>query len=263
MENNQDDPNQDDLDLKGQQDNQGEGNAQDSGDDQGPRTPTDVELEGGVKVSQATLDKWAKETYKDRFEAYDNREKWQAENTRRAQEIKQIERDAEAYRRLQSDPQFNRQQPDRSLEGQKRTYVDKKKAAFPDVDPRFFESQFDDIHEMAGRRASESIDPIRQSQAAEWERNFLSTHPLIKPGTDGYAKVAEYVGKGYDPEDAYEKVFRKEIMDKEFQDRTKARDEENKRKLKNNRTQSSSTGSKPLGRNDVFEKNWAKYGDAD
>lgn len=229
------------------------------GEESDDPTPTDFIEVKGVKIPAAEFENLAKEKYKDRFEAFDNREKWQAENTRRAQELKQLERDAEAYRRLQSDPNNNRQKTDNSYDGQKKSYVEKKVSAFPTVDPRFFESQFDDIWEMSGRRANESLDPIRQQQAAEWEKNFLATHELVKPGTESYDKLALLMRKGYDAEDAYQIVYAKELREKEVESRIKTRDEEAKRKLKTNRTQSTPAGQRPRTQDESFERAFAKY----
>lgn len=256
-----DDQKLDDQDLDGQPGQSEDGNDQDDNGNQGGQKATDfIEFEG-VKVPADVFEKHARERFKDAFEDHENKSKWQAENTRRSMEIKQLERDAEAFRRLQSDPNYGRSRPDNSYDGQKRTYVEKKKSTFPEVDPRFFESQFDDIWEMSGRRAGETIDPIRQQQAKDWEINFLSAHPLVKTDTDQYDRLAKLIGKGYDPEDAHAIVYAKEIKDKEFQDRLKARDDEARRKLKQNRTQSSSAGTKSRNPDESFDKAWAKFGD--
>ena len=215
-------------------------------------TPTDfVELEG-VKVPQSTFEKIARERYKDAFEAKENRDKWQAENTRRSQEIKSLERDAEAYRRLQAEP---KPQPKNQFEAQKQAYVEKKSKSFPEVDPRFFESQFEDIWEMSGKRAQEITAPDREQRNQEWEKTFLASHPLVKPGTEQYQKMVEYGERGYDPEDAYQIVFKKELQEQEFSARSKAVDSERLKKLKGSPT-GSQEGDKPMT-GTRSEKTWA------
>lgn len=216
-------------------------NTEDAGGDSDTTTPTDVELEGGVKVPQSVLDKWAKETYKDRFDAYDNREKWQAENTRKAQEYAQAQRDAEAYRRLMADPQ-RRQTESNPKEAKRREYVEKKSKAFPEVDPRFFESQFDDMWELSGQRANESISPILEQQGQTFEREFLKAHPDVIKGSAEYGKIAELMGAGVDAEEAYQFVFRASLEQKRIEEAIKRKEEDAKRKLKQTR-QASTQGS--------------------
>jgi len=96
-------------------------------------TPTDfVEFEG-VKVPREAFEKQAKDLYRDQFDAYDNREKWQAENTKKAQEIAELRRDADSYRRLQSQPQSP---PTNAYEASKQKYMQNMSKRFPDVDPQ-------------------------------------------------------------------------------------------------------------------------------
>src|SRR3990167_2182985 len=152
----------------------GEGNPAGSNGEPPAASPTDdfVDFEG-VKVPASSFENAAKERYKDAFEAQTNRDKWQAENTRRAQEIKALERDAEAFRRQQAE---QKPQP-------KNTFEAKKSKTFPEVDPRFFESQFDDIWEMSGMRAQEIPQPEREARASDWEKQFLESHALLKKGS--------------------------------------------------------------------------------
>lgn len=236
-------PNQAASAPEGQQAQDDQGNDQGQQSDQGQsQSPTDfVELEG-VKVPQSAFEKIAKERYKDAFEAQANRDKWQAENTRKAQELKQLERDAEAFRRLQAE---NRPQPKNPIEAQRQAYIEKKSKAFPDVDPRFFESQYDDMMEIAGLRAKESMSPILEKQSQEWEQKFLQDHPLVQPGSEGYQKLAGLLQRGYEPEDAYRIVYQKELMEKEFETRRKAEDAERLRKLKG-APANSQDGEKPM-----------------
>src|SRR3990167_9521820 len=204
----------------------GEGNPTGSSGEPPAASPTDdfVDFEG-VKVPASSFEKAAKERYKDAFEAQTNRDKWQAENTRKAQEIKALERDAEAFRRQQAE---QKPQPKNTFEAKKQEYVAKKSKAFPEVDQRFWEENFQDIWEASGARAQEITQPEREARAADWEKQFLESHPLVKLGSEQYNKMVEYVtspelgGRGYDPEDAYGIVFKKELMEQEFSARQKA-----------------------------------------
>ncbi len=215
-----------------------------SGGDQPATNPTDFVDFDGVRVPADKFEKTAREKYKDAFDAQTNRDKWQFENTRRSQEIKALERDAEAFRRLQAE-QINRPQPRNTFEAQKQAYVDKKLKAFPEVDPRFFDSQFDDIWEMSGARAQESMTPILERQSQEWEKKFLADHPLIQPQSEQYNKMVDMLERGYDPEDAYQIVFKKELLDQEFSARSKTADAERLKKLKGSPT-GSQEGDKPM-----------------
>lgn len=252
------DPNQVSDDPQGQQ------QIQDGGNDQGAgnagQSPTEfIELEGGIKVAKEVFEKHAKETFKDAFEAKDNRDKWQAENTRKAQEIAAVQREAEEYRRLRQDPRFQsqfNQQPANPRDA----YVAEKTKMFPDVDPRFFANQFDDLMRFSDMRAREAVSPILEQQSQEWERQFVASHPLIKPQTDEYYKLGRMIEKGYDPEDAYQIVYRQQLMEQEFEGRIKKRDDENKKKLTSAGTVSNRGANKPLSSDEAFERNWAKYG---
>ena len=243
----------------------GEGNGGGSGKPEAGSPTEFVEFEG-VKVPKESFEKVAKERYKDHFDAYENREKWQKENTQKAQELAEDRRIAEQYRRLSADPQFqefmNRgERPRNTFEAQKQAYVAKKKQAFPDVDPRFFESQFEDIYEMSGVRAQSTITPILQQQSEQWEAQFLKERPIIQKGSEKYYKLAELVGKGYDPNHAYDLVYKDELLNQTVEDRLKARDEEAKKKLQQKPTPSASGGQKRMSTDESFERAWAKHGD--
>src|SRR3990167_767268 len=226
----------------------GQPDPQPTGNDPAPNpepaaaSPTDDLEFGSVKIPKSEFEKKAREIYKEEFDSRANRDKWSAENTKRAQEIKSIERDAEAFRRLQAD---QRPQPTNTVEAKRQAYIEKKSKEFPEVDPRFFQSQYDDMMEIAGVKTRESMTPILEKQSQEWEQAFLKEHPLVKPGTEGYQKLVELLGRGYEPEDAYQIVFKKELMEKEFEDRSKAADAERLRKLKGSPT-NSQDGDKPM-----------------
>lgn len=223
-----------------------------------PKETNDFVEFAGVKVPKEEFEKLAKERYKDHFEAYENKSKWQAENTRRAQEIKAIERDAEEYRRLRSEQQ--QRQPQNQFEAQKQQYVAKKRQQFPDVDPRFFESQFEDLYQMSGIRAQETISPILEQQASEWEKQFVKDHPLIKQGDENYYRLVDLVKRGYDPEDGYRIVYAKDLEEQSFSERMKARDTETKRKLQQSQKTSTASTSRKPSEDEAFEKAWSKYG---
>lgn len=243
----------------------GEGNGEGSGKpDAG--TPTDFVEVKGVKIPASEFETLAKEKYKDRFEAFDNREKWQKENTQRAQELAEDRRVAEQFRRLSADPRFQEYmnqgtRPRNDFEAQRQAYVQKKQQAFPDVDPRFFASQFEDIWEMSGVRAQSQVTPILQQQSEQWEVNFLKEHPLVENKSEAYYQLAEMIGKGYDPEHAYQIVYRDQLLNKNVEDRLKARDEEAKKKLQQKPISSESNGQKRATSDEAFEKAWAKHGD--
>jgi hypothetical protein len=217
-------------------------------------TPTEEIAFKGAKVSKSELENWAKETYKDRFEAFENREKWQAENTRKAQENAEKLRKAELYDRLMAEERYGqRQRPTNPYEAKKKEYVEKKTKHFPDVDPRFFESQFDDIQELAEMKGRELVQPIYEQSGDRFEREFLAAHPKVIKGSEEYQKIARLMGAGVEPEEAYQTVFYKDLMAEQLKAETekaiKARDEEAKRKLKQTRQSSSQTGTKPKSKN--------------
>ena len=237
------------------------GNGDDATGDPAATTPTDFVEFQSTKISKADFEAKAKELYKDAFDAHANREKWQAENTRKAQEIKQIQRDAEAFRRLQSDPRYQQAFGPQQPTSQKQGYVQRMAQKYPDVDPHFFEDQFDSFSEIAGLRAKEAISPFAERNAQEWEKNFLASHPIIKPGTEKYSELAELLeaNPGIDPEKAYKMVYQDELINQQLEDRIKARDEEAKRKLKM-KSPTSTPGQRPKSEDEAFESAWAKYG---
>lgn len=244
-----------------------QGNAEDSGKPEA-NSPTEFVEVKGVKIPAGEFEQLAKEKFKDRFEAFENREKWQKENTRKAMELAEERKLAEQFRRLSADPRFREfmsqgeRNPQNQFEAQQQAYVQRKVKEFPDVDPRFFASQFNDIWEMSGNRAQSSIIPLIQQQAEVWEKEFLSSHPLIEKGSDKYYEVAEIIGKGYDPEHAYNLVFREELTNQTVEERIKKRDDEAKKKLQQKPVSSASGGQKRGSSDDSFERAWAKHGDA-
>lgn len=251
----------------GEQDPQGQPQPAPDGNEAGASdqqaTPTEIVI-GEHKTTLEDLRKI--EALKPIFDDHDNRAKWQAENTRRAQEIAEIRREAEMFRKLKSDPRFReqfegrQQAPTNPIDAKKQAYVQAKMKAFPDVDPRFFESNFDDMMELAGQRAQETVTPILQQQSEDWERRFLSDHPLIEKGSDKYYQVADLIGKGYDPEHAYNIVYSDELRAKSVDEEIKKRDSEAKKKIINSRSTNAQSGSKPASSDEAFEKAWAKYG---
>lgn len=240
-----------------------EGNAAAPEAESAETSPTDfIEFEG-VKVPSDVFEKHAREKYKDAFEAKENRDKWQAENTRKAQENAALAREAEEYRRFKQDPRYQElmqpKQPANSYESKKQQYVASKVKQFPEVDPRFFESNFDDLNEMTQRGTQEALAPFQKQQAETWEAEYLAKHPLIQKGSEQYQKIAQMVGKGYDPEDAYNIVFRNVLMEQEFNEREKRKNEENKKKLQATGTTSGRNSSKPASDDDAFERNYNKW----
>ena len=99
--------------------------------------PTEFVDFKGVKIPAGDFESLAREKYKDRFDAFDNREKWQAENTRKAQETAQDRRDAESYRRLMESR--STPQPQNEYEALKKQYIEEQRSFYPDSDPRTLE----------------------------------------------------------------------------------------------------------------------------
>lgn len=235
------------------------GNEIGGGGDEPETTPTEyVEFEG-VKVPAAAFEKTAKERYKDAFEAKENREKWQAENTRKAQENAEKLRKAELYDQLMSERRFQRPEPTNPYEAKRKEYVEKRMKAFPDVDPRFFELQFDDIQELAEMKSRELVEPIHAESGERFEREFLSAHPKVIKGSPEYHKIARLMAGGFDAEEAYQSVFHKEIMEEELKLKTekaiKDREEEALRKLKQSR-QSSGASAVQVKSKNLEERAW-------
>lgn len=251
------------------------GNIQDPDNDPDPNPPTEFVEVKGVKIPASEFEQLAREKYKDRFEAYDNREAWQKENTRKSQEIAEFKRKAELADRLMADPRFNQQNPPRNeYEAMKEEYISEHSEFYPDADPKqlrsFLSKQFEWNAKLAGFKANESLDPIRRQQAEDFEAKFLASHPDIKRGTQEYEAIADLMReRGFDAEDAYEKVMgwgnpekRKALIQKENEAAIKARDEEARRKLKNSKAPSSNSGTKPRTTFDEsYEKAWAMHGD--
>lgn len=244
----------------------GEGNGEGSGKPE-VNTPTEfVEFEG-VKVPTEAFEKIAKERYKDQFKSHEDRENWQKANTQKAQELAEDRRVAEQFRRLSADPRFQEfmnqgaPRPRNDFEAQKQAYVAKKVKTFPDVDPRFFSDQFEDMWEMSGARAQSQVTPLLRQQSEQWEAQYLKEHPLVQRGSEKYHQLAELVGKGYDPEHAYNLVYKDELVNQTVEERLKARDAEAMKKLQRKPTPSSSGGQKKTTSDEAFEKAWSKHGD--
>ena len=226
-----------------------------TGDPAAP-SPTDfVEFEG-VRIPAEAFEKTARERYPDAFDAQQNRDKWSAENTRKAQENKQLERDAEAYRAMKSQPQ-NQTQPKNEYEAMREQYIREKSEFYPDADPQklqsFLGKEFDWNAKLAGFKANESLIPIRQQQALEYEHKFLAAHPDIQIGSKEYHEIANLMrDEGLSAEHAYEKVAgwanperRKSLIQKEVEAAIKAKDDERLKKLKATPV-NSQDGDKPM-----------------
>ena len=234
-------------DATAQQTEQETGNVESQVDTQQANSATDfVELEG-VKVPQSTFEKIAKERYKDRFDAYDNMTKWRAENDRRAAELKQLERDAEAYRALRANQ--TQPQPKNEYEAMKEEYIRDKSQDYPDADPQklrsFLAKEFDWNAKLAGYKANETVQPLHQRQAEEFESKFLAEHPKVQRGSQQYQEIAQLVGQGVNAEKAYQIVFQDDILKEKTDLALKARDEERLKKLKANQP-NSQQGDKPV-----------------
>lgn len=215
----------------------------DLGDNNGEPNTEYMEFEG-VRVPKETFDRLAREQYKDAFDALDNKSKWQAENTRKAQEISDIKRKADAYELLAADPRLSsRQQDDLKTE-----FVSDIQQQFPDVDPRFLTAMGGWIEKFAGTKASEAVNPIVERQGQAFEREYLSKHPDVVKGSQEYFQISNLIGSGIDAEKAYEITFHDKITKERIETAVKARDEEAKRKLKQ-RSPSSSNGSAPKSGN--------------
>lgn len=230
----------------------GEGNGDGTpGDGQ---APTEIEL-GNVKVPKEIFEKVAKETFKDRFDAYENREKWQSENTRRAQEHADKLRKAELYDRMMAEG-FPQRQPVNPLEAQKQQYIQEMKKDFPDLDERFLARQFDMTIRLAEMRGKELVEPIYAQSGERFERDFLQAHPKVQKGSPQYQEIGELIRAGVDPEKAYQTVFFEELLKEKLEAKTqeaiKKRDEDAKRKLQQSRT--SGSLSAPSGEKKSFSQ---------
>ena len=225
--------------------------------------PTDFIDFNGVKIPAGDFETAAKEKFKDRFEAYDNREKWQAENTRKAQETAQDRRDAESYRRLMDSR--NQPQPQNEYEALKKQFIEENKSFYPDSDPRtlenFLSKQFDWQAKLAGFKAQESLAPIQEREGREFEDRFLKAHPKVVKGSDQYQEIASLIGSGVDADKAYQIVYFDDILKERETDAIKRRDEDAKRKLQASPTRSvQGTTPKPKTFKEAFEQSWAKSG---
>lgn len=246
----------------GQPEPDDEGNATDPNAEPAAPSPTeDIEFEGGVKVSKEMFEKVARERYKDAFEAQTNRDKWQAENTRKAQEIAQAQRDAEAYRRLMADPEYQQRRNPNPRQTAKQEYIEDMKKDFPDLDERFLAKQFDWNMKLAEQRSREAIDPFLERQGQDYEKSFLAAHPKVVKGTPQYQEILELTQQGVDPERAYKIVFFDDLLKEKQEEAIKLRDAEAKRKLQQSRTASTAgTKTAPKTSKERFENAWEKLG---
>ncbi len=256
------DPDKTQDDPQGQQAADDKGNDQGQGDQGKPDAATDfLELEGGVKVSREVFDKHARELHKDAFEALTNKTKWQAENTRVAQENAQAKRDAEAYRRLMADPEYQQRRNPNPKQTAKQEYIEDMKKDFPDLDERFLAKQFDWNMKLAEQRSREAIDPFLERQGQDYEKSFLAAHPKVVKGTPQYQEILELTQQGVDPERAYKIVFFDDLFKEKQDEAIKLRDAEAKRKLQQSRTQSTvGTKTNPKTFKEGFEQTWDKLG---
>lgn len=253
------DPNETLNDPNGQPSSADRGNGG-GGADNGGQSPTDfIDLEG-VKVPSTAFEKLARERYKEAFEAQENRDKWQAENTRKAQENAEKIRKAELYERMIAEGRLRQEVPQNPYEAQKREYIDEMKREFPDVDERFFSKQFDWNVKLAESKGREIVEPLYQQSGESFEKEFLAAHPKVVKGSEQYQQIARLMGAGVDPETAYKTVFQEDIvkerLSKELETAIKARDEEAKRKLQNSRQTSKSSGTPAKGKN-FEERAWS------
>jgi len=256
----------------GQDDLNGQQNGGDAGNDKGngnanDSSPTEIEVKG-VKIPYSEFEALAKEKFKDRFDAFDNREKWQKANTQRAEQIKQLERDARRFQQLQTDPRFSQfmqggNQPQSKFDQIRQQFIQKATSQWGDrIDPNFLNFMGDYIAEVSGHRAQEVISPFQNQYFSEWEQNFLASHPLAEPGTDKFEELKSLISAGAKPEKAYKAVYQEELMEKEFQDRIKKRDDENRKKINNSRRSNGTVQNtrKPQSFDESFEQSWASHG---
>lgn len=247
-------------DPAGQPDPTDQGTPATGGEDSEATPPTEFIDVKGVKIPASEFEQLAKEKYKDRFDAYDNREKWQAENTRKAQELAEYRREVEESRRLMAQLRAGKQED--PVQKMKREYVEDMKRQFPDIDDRFLEAQFNWQMKLAESRAKDSLDPFLERQGQEYERKFLADHPKLQKGSREYHEILEMTQSGVDPERAYQIVFFDDIVKEKQEAAIKQREDESLRKLKENKTSSSqATLPKAKSFDEVFERAFAKHGD--
>lgn len=217
--------------------------------------PEFIDFEG-VKVPKEAFEKHARTLYKDQFDSHDNKSKWQAENTQRAQENAEFKRDAENYRRL-----MDSREPKDPREAMKEDYISDMQKQFPDLDRRFLEKQFDWQMKLSAKQAKDSVEPFMDRQAEEYEAKFLAEHPKVKRGTSEYQEIAKLIGAGADSERAYQIVFFDDLKKDLETEAIKRRDDEATRKLRESRTQSNQASlPKPKSVEESFERAWAKHG---
>ena len=247
----------------------GDPNGQPSGDDPGNggdpsgggQAPTEIVIgENKVKLD----DLRSNPALKNYFDAYDNRERWQSENTRRAQQLKSIERDAREFQRLKSDPRFQQafnpqQQPANRYDAIKQNFIQKASQQFGgQFDPNFMGMLFDSMSELSGARAEEVVQPFQNQYLSSWEKQFIKEHPLVKTDTQEYEELSYLIGRGADPEKAYKAVYSEQILNAEIESRFKKRDEENALKLKRSRQPIGTSGKKSEAKgDDAFEEVWS------
>ena len=264
-EDNLNDQNGNQGDLDGQRSGDGDGNGQGNDGGNGSGSPTEIVI-GEHKVALDELRK--NPALKNYFDAYDNREKWQSANTKRAEQLKQVERDALQFQRMKTDPRFQQllnpqAQPGNRYDQIKQSFISKASQQFGgQFDPNFMGMLFDSMQELSGARAEEVVQPFQNQYLSNWEKNFLREHPLVKPGSEKYQELSDRIKAGYDPEDAYQVVFREELLNSEIESRIKKRDEENKLKLQRSRQPIGTSGknSKAKG-SEVFDEVWNELGD--
>lgn len=239
----------------GQPGTDGGSNGGDDGND-GGTNPTEIEV-NGVKIPVAQFDELARSRYKDQFSAYDNREKWQAENTRKAQEYSEYKRRAEAYERLLAqDPRFS-QQSQNPVERTKLKALQNLKSRWGnDVNPEFISDLYDQFSEAMGIVADERLNPIRQWIGNNWEKDFLRQHPEVQRESPEYQRMVRMVESGADPEDAFEVSFKEMVLQKRIDEAIKKRDEDARRKLQQSR-QTGGKGAKSTEGMSRSDKIWA------
>lgn len=258
MEEPQIDPELGQADPQGQPPEEGQGN--DPGGATGDEPTNDfIEFEG-AKIPREAFEKTARERFKDQFDAYENKSKWQAENTKKAQEYAELKRKAEYADRLMADPRLNTKSD--PYQSAKEKFTQKILSKWPDTNREFLEMLFEGQSELAGLKAQDSISPIQEYQLKEWEKSFMSQHPDVKPGTKEFDKLYELIERNVDPEDAYALAYRDSLINKKIEEAIKTRDEDAKRKLKSSKTSSvTSKASSHLEGDAAFKDAWAKFGD--
>lgn len=234
----------------------------DDPDGGGDPSPTDLVDFGEVKVPKEALEAKARELYKDQFEAYENREKWQAANTKRAEQLAEERRLAEEYRQLMADPRF-RQTLQPQPTNLKEKFIQSINQKYPDVDRGFLGLMGDFMEQFAGHQAQQLITPYAQMQGQQAEKDFLSRHPDVVKGSDEYYQIVDHVKKGYDVEDAYNKVFYQKNLSAEIEKAMKERDKQNALKLKQRKTSGGKGGQKTASNFDAeFEDVYSELADA-